>query len=158
MRTKLVTLVTLAAAIPWLAACADDGPSSPGSSSSSSASTSSASPSGPSPAGPSPTGSSTATTSTTSTTPTPTGTSVDIMIKKGKVTPNGDRVEVEVGEPVTLRIDADQAGEIHVHATPEQEIEYARGTSTKKLRITRPGIVDVEDHHLEQVIVQLEVR
>ncbi len=85
------------------------------------------------------------------------GTSIDITIKGGKVTPNGERVKAKVGSPITLKIDADEAGEIHVHSTPEQEIEFAKGTSTKKLTIKQPGIVDVEDHALEQVIVQLQV-
>ena len=49
------------------------------------------------------------------------------------------------------------AGEIHVHSTPEQEIEFAKGTSTRKLTIKQPGIIDVEDHALNQVIVQLQV-
>ena len=85
------------------------------------------------------------------------GTSIDITIKDGKVTPNGERVKAKVGSPITLKIDADVAGEIHVHSTPEQEIEFAKGSSTKKLTIKQPGIVDVEDHALEQVIVQLQV-
>jgi hypothetical protein len=84
-------------------------------------------------------------------------TSIHITIKDGKVTPNGERVKAKVDKPVTLHIDADTAGEIHVHSTPEQEIEFEKGTSTKKLTIKKPGIVDVEDHALEQVIVQLEV-
>lgn len=84
-------------------------------------------------------------------------TSIHITIKDGKVTPNGDRVKAKVDKPITLHIDADTAGEIHVHSTPEQEIEFAKGTSTKKLTIKQPGIVDVEDHALDQVIVQLEV-
>jgi hypothetical protein len=82
---------------------------------------------------------------------------VDITIKNGKVSPNGDRVKAELGKPITLKIDADTAGELHVHATPEQEIAFGKGTSTKKLTIDKPGIVDVEDHELEQVIVQLQV-
>ena len=85
------------------------------------------------------------------------GTSIEITIKDGKVTPNGERVKAKVGSPITLKIDADRAGEIHVHSTPEQEIEFAKGSSTKKLTIKQPGIVDVEDHALEQVIVQLQV-
>lgn len=84
-------------------------------------------------------------------------TSIDITIKGGKVTPNGDRVKAKVGQPITLNIDADQSGEIHVHSTPEQEIPFEAGKSTKKLTIKKPGIVDVEDHALDQVIVQLEV-
>ncbi len=82
---------------------------------------------------------------------------IDITVKDGKVTPHGDRVKAKVGQPVTLNIDADTSGEIHVHSSPEQEIEFDKGTSTKKLTIDQPGIVDVEDHALEQVIVQLEV-
>ena len=82
---------------------------------------------------------------------------IDITVKDGKVTPHGDRVKAKVGQPVTLNIDADTSGEIHVHSSPEQEIKFDKGTSTKKLTIDQPGIVDVEDHALGQVIVQLEV-
>ncbi|HET9829478.1 MAG TPA: hypothetical protein VFQ11_13325 [Nocardioidaceae bacterium] len=84
------------------------------------------------------------------------GTSIDITIKGGTVTPDGDRVKVQAGAPVTLHIDADTSGEIHVHSTPEQEIEFSKGTSIRRLTITKPGIVDVEDHALDRVIVQLE--
>jgi hypothetical protein len=87
----------------------------------------------------------------------PAGTTVEITVKDGKVTPNGERVKAGVGEPVVLKIDADQPGEIHVHASPEQELSYPAGTSTRTLTINKPGIVDVEDHHLETVIVQLQV-
>jgi hypothetical protein len=84
-------------------------------------------------------------------------TTIDITIKDGTVSPNGTRVEARVGEPVRLHIHADAAGELHVHSTPEQEIEFRAGTSTRRLTVDKPGIVDVEDHHLDQVIVQLEV-
>lgn len=84
-------------------------------------------------------------------------TTVDITIKDGQVAPHGDRIDAEVGRPVVLHIDADRAGEIHVHSTPEQHIDFPQGTSTRKLTIDRPGIVDVEDHALDKVIVQLQV-
>jgi hypothetical protein len=85
------------------------------------------------------------------------GTTIHITIKDGKVTPNGDRVKASVGKPITLHIEAGSAGQIHVHSTPEQEIDFPKGASTKKLTIDKPGIVDVEDHALDQVIVQLQV-
>jgi hypothetical protein len=94
---------------------------------------------------------------TSSSSPSGSGTTIDITIKNGTVTPNGDRVKAGVGDPVTLKIDADTAGEIHVHSSPEQEIEFPHGTSTRRLTIDQPGIVDVEDHALDQVIVQLQV-
>jgi len=84
---------------------------------------------------------------------------IDVTIKGDSVTPNGDRVDVSVGQPIELKVTADAAGEIHVHSSPEQELEYDEGTSTVKLTpIDKPGTVDVESHALEKTIVQLEVR
>ena len=34
------------------------------------------------------------------------------------VTPNGDRIDVEVGQPIELDVTADEPGEIHVHSSP----------------------------------------
>jgi hypothetical protein len=146
MRKKLAVLAALVATAPGLTACSDSTSSSADSSPTASESTdASTAPSSP-------------TESSSSSSPsTPSGTTVDITIKNGKVSPNGDRVKAELGKPITLKIDADTAGELHVHATPEQEIAFGKGTSTKKLTIDKPGIVDVEDHELEQVIVQLQV-
>ena len=143
MRTPPVLTALLAAALLTLGACADDtaaGTPDESASSSPSAESSSASPSG-----------------SAKPTPKPAGTTIDITLRDGTLDPNGSRVKVKKGEPVTLKIDADKAGELHVHSTPEQEIEFDAGRSTKRLTIDQPGIVDVEDHALEQVIVQLEV-
>ena len=67
-------------------------------------------------------------------------------------------MEAKVGEEITLRVTSDAPGEIHVHSTPEQELEYAAGTTDLPLTIDAPGLVDVESHTLDMVIVQLEVR
>ena len=75
------------------------------------------------------------------------------------VTPNGERVDVAVGQKIELDVTADSAGEIHVHSNPEQELEYDEGSTTLTLDpIDQPGVVDVESHDLEQTIVQLEVK
>lgn len=84
---------------------------------------------------------------------------IEITIEGDSITPNGDRVEVSVGQPVELEVTADAPGEIHVHSSPEQELEYDQGTSTVELdAIDKPGIVEVESHTLDKTIVQLEVR
>jgi hypothetical protein len=83
---------------------------------------------------------------------------IDVTISGDTVTPNGERVKVAVGQPVELVVDADAAGEIHVHSDPEQEFEYDAGTTTIDLDpIDKPGVVDVESHTLDVVFVQLEV-
>jgi len=88
----------------------------------------------------------------------PVGTkTIEITFADGTVTPNGERVEVKVGQPIELVVKAEQEGEIHVHSTPEQEFTYSEGTTTLPLTIDKAGVVDVESHDLEQVIVQLEV-
>jgi len=82
---------------------------------------------------------------------------IDIEFSHGTVTPKGERVDVKAGEPVELVVKADKAGELHVHSTPEQELSYGAGTTTLKLTIDQPGLVDVESHDLDVVVVQLEV-
>lgn len=75
-----------------------------------------------------------------------------------EVTPNGERVDVGTGQDVVLDVTADAPGEIHVHSTPEQELEYQAGDTTLTISgLDQPGIVEVESHSLDKVIVQLEV-
>jgi len=90
-------------------------------------------------------------------TPTPAGTVINATIRGNDLEPNGERIKVGVGEEITINIDADRAGELHVHSTPEQELEYPKGTSTVKLTLTTPGIVEIEDHVADKVLVSLEV-
>ena len=83
---------------------------------------------------------------------------IDITFKGDTVDPEGAKVEVKAGDPVQLHITADEPGEIHVHSSPEQEIEYPSGTTEKTLDLDQPGVVQVESHSLDKLILQLEVR
>jgi hypothetical protein len=88
----------------------------------------------------------------------PSGTTIDITFKGDTVDPNGVQKKAKAGKPITLHIVADKPGELHVHSSPEQQIDYEAGTSSKLLTIDRPGIVEVESHTLGQPVVVLEVR
>lgn len=90
-------------------------------------------------------------------TPTPTPEATVVELTVGDAQP-GRRVEVAVGEEIVLRVTATQAGELHVHSSPEQELEFPAGTTDLTLVIDQPGIVDVEDHGSDTLLVQLEVR
>ena len=90
--------------------------------------------------------------------PAASGQSVDITFAGTSVEPNGERIDVALGEPLTLNIVADAPGELHVHSTPEQELEYGAGQTQLELTIEEPGVVEVESHDLELTILQLEVR
>jgi hypothetical protein len=83
---------------------------------------------------------------------------IAVTITADSVTPSGTKVEVKRNQPIVLEINAVAAGEIHVHSTPEKHIEFPAGTSTVTLTIDQPGVVDVEDHLLDKLIVQLEVK
>ena len=77
------------------------------------------------------------------------------------VTPNGDRVAVQVGPAASSWSSRPtQEGEIHVHSAPEQELEYGAGTTTLPTfnRSTSRASSTVESHTLEKTIVQLEVK
>jgi hypothetical protein len=83
---------------------------------------------------------------------------ITITFKGDTVTPQGKRVEIAAGKPVTLVVKADKPGEIHVHSSPEQQLAYQAGTTRLKLTIDQPGLVEVESHTLEKTILQLEAK
>lgn len=88
--------------------------------------------------------------------PTPESGRIELTFE-GADAPTTERVSVEPGEEVELVIKSDEAGELHVHSEPEQVLEYAAGTTTLKLTIDEPGVVDVERHEPEALVLQLEV-
>lgn len=96
----------------------------------------------------------------TSQSPSTDGDSVAVTVTRegDSFTPNGARVELGVDQTLVLSIDADEAGELHVHSTPEQEISYEEGTSEHEVTIDRPGVVEVESHDPDVIVMQLEVR
>lgn len=83
---------------------------------------------------------------------------IEVTFTGSEVTPKGERMTVEAGQKLEFVVTADVPGEIHVHSSPEQEFEYDAGTSTHEIVIKTPGIVEVESHNLDVVVLQLEVR
>jgi hypothetical protein len=90
--------------------------------------------------------------------PRPQGPFADLTFKGDTASPNGERVKLGLGETLTLRIDSDRPGELHVHSTPEREIAFPAGQSERRLKVEQPGVVDVEEHDSGKVLLQLEVR
>lgn len=80
-----------------------------------------------------------------------------MKIRGDKITPIGASLDLGIDEKLVITIDSDRAGELHVHSTPEQEIDFDAGTSRAAIVIDRPGVVDVEEHEADKVIVKLKV-
>ena len=83
---------------------------------------------------------------------------IAVTVTQDSVQPAGDQIQVKVNQPVVLDIDATTAGELHVHSSPEKHIAFPAGKSQVSFTIDRPGIIEVEDHALNKLIVKLEVR
>lgn len=85
---------------------------------------------------------------------------VEVTVEGDTVTPSGDRVEVDVNQPVDIVITSDAPGELHVHSSPETTREFTSGENEPiGLRFDRPGIVEVELHEpFEGPVVELEIR
>ena len=77
---------------------------------------------------------------------------------EGGSAPPVERIQVDAGETIELVITSDAPGELHVHSDPDQTIDYKAGKTTARLTIDRPGVVEVERHEPEALVLQLEVR
>ena len=84
---------------------------------------------------------------------------VDITIAGGQVTPSGQKIAAKVGQQVVLDVTSDADDEIHAHTGGDgYELEVAAGkTTTGSFTLDQPGSFEVESHHLEKIIVILNV-
>ena len=78
--------------------------------------------------------------------PDPGGRVAAITIEGDSALPIAEQVEMQTGEALTLAVDSDRAGELHVHSTPEQVVEFPAGASEHALTFDKPGTVDIEEH------------
>ena len=84
---------------------------------------------------------------------------VEIAIKQGSIKPQGERVQLTVGQEVTLRVTSDAAEEIHVHSEPERTFPVKPGEVLEEtFSFDQPGQVAVEAHEFGVTVVQLVVR
>ena len=112
----------------------------------------------PSPVASSPAASSPAAPSTSSS-PATDAVSIDISISNGRVNPNGSKIDVKRGQTVVLNVTSDQDDEIHVHTSDGYELEVKAGKPAQgEFVVTEPGRFEIESHHLEKIIVILNVR
>jgi hypothetical protein len=86
------------------------------------------------------------------------GVVVDIAVENGTVTPTAGRVDVKVGQKVTLHLTSDADEEFHVHTVPDHEYELGPGDDIRRsFTVRSPGVVSIEAHHLDVTAVRLIV-
>ncbi len=85
------------------------------------------------------------------------GPTLAMTVSGGDVSPMGRTIELAAGDPLTIRITSDRPGELHVHSSPEQYVEFGAGRTTHKLTVPQPGQVDVEEHESGALVARLLV-
>ncbi|WP_406100361.1 hypothetical protein [Streptomyces sp. NBC_01013] len=92
-------------------------------------------------------------------TPTPTpGTTVEISIRDGKVSPAPGRTEVTKGRTVRLKVRSDSADTLHVHGYDKEARLPAGRAVTLTFTADRTGLFEVETHESGLLLTQLVVR
>jgi len=92
--------------------------------------------------------------------PTTDALTIDITISNGQVDPNGKKMDARRGQTIVLNVTSDEDDEIHAHTSDQgYELEVKAGKPIRgELIVSDPGRFEVESHHLEKVIVILNVR
>lgn len=85
---------------------------------------------------------------------------VDITITGGDVTPNGQKLDVAVGQEIVLNVISDEDDDIHAHTDGDgYELAVQAGEpATGSFTLASAGSFEVESHHLDKVIVILNAR
>jgi hypothetical protein len=86
------------------------------------------------------------------------GLTLEITVSGDEVTPVGKAIEMSTDDPLTVVVTSDRAGELHVHSSPEQYVEFGQGRTRQQLAIDKPGQVDIEEHDSGAVVARLLVR
>ncbi len=90
--------------------------------------------------------------------PTPAGLVIDVTVEGDQVSPQAEVVEADIDKPITLQIQSDRAGEMHVHSSPEQYVDFGPGSTTAEITFENPGAIDVEEHETGALVLKLLVQ
>jgi plastocyanin len=82
---------------------------------------------------------------------------ISITYKDGRIDPPPSKIEVPVGTHVHLTVTSDVADEVHNHYDGKEVEVSAGGTATFDFVATNPGVYEVELHHADKVLMQLQV-
>ena len=82
---------------------------------------------------------------------------VEISLKGGKATPNGDRLAVVEGTILRLEITSAHDDEVHVHGYDIEIPVKSGATVTKDITLDQVGRFEIESHEPALTIVQLVV-
>lgn len=84
---------------------------------------------------------------------------IDVTLEGGKVTPNGEKINVAKGQKVIIKAVSDHDDEIHVHGEYDVALEVkADEPATTSFVADKVGSFEMESHHPAKVLAILNVR
>lgn len=85
---------------------------------------------------------------------------IDITVRGGKVTPSGEKIDVDRGQTVVLNVMSDSNDEVHAHTAGDgYELEVRAGQPARGQFVAGDtGTFEVELHELDLVVAILVVR
>ena len=86
------------------------------------------------------------------------GPTLEVEVEGDEVKPVAEQIDLAVGQRLTITVQADRAGELHVHSDPEHTFEFGPGTEKFQLTVDTPGSVDIEEHESDALVARLLVR
>ena len=86
------------------------------------------------------------------------GPTLEVEVEGDEVKPVAQRLDLAVGERLTITVQADRAGELHVHSDPEHTFAFGPGTKKFQLTVDTPGSVDIEEHESDALVARVLVR
>ena len=88
----------------------------------------------------------------------PVGPTLDFTVSGDKIDPVNQRIDAKAGDTLVVTVTADRAGELHVHTSPEQEVEFETGTTRLEIQLEKPGQVDIEEHASDTLVARVLVK
>ncbi|OZE21920.1 hypothetical protein CH262_20130 [Rhodococcus sp. 05-2255-1e] len=84
---------------------------------------------------------------------------MNLSINGGTVEPTNQRLDISVGQLISMSITSDITDELHVHSVPEHTFEIEPGKDQVfTFTVDVPGQVDIELHHSDRTVATLVVR
>jgi plastocyanin len=82
---------------------------------------------------------------------------ISITYQNGQINPPPSKVQVALGTRVHLTVTSDVAEQVHNHYDDHEVDIPAGGTATFNFVANQPGVYEVELHHANKVLMQLQV-
>ncbi len=84
---------------------------------------------------------------------------VDITLSGSSVQPNGDKVNINKGQTVVLKVSSDHDDQVHVHGDYDVELHVLSGKDASTSFVAdQVGSFEVESHHPPKIIAILNIR